>query len=281
MCALGLHHAVATGMLRFIPFVVLAGCWFPEGDDGYEPDPPVCGDGVQDREECDDGNTVDGDTCSSTCQKVQQYTVHWRTSSVSSGSHSCPAGFDTANVIVEPIVAPDDCYPTLDDCAYTSNGPEVTFAAPCLDGAKRVQLPPLRGTHEAYRVAVAFENSASGEVYGETLPSVLREVTELVMYEDQGFVRAAWNFVSTTWGPLDCFNANVPDVTIKVIESDGGVAGMTTVPCMKLSAYSPPIVHGVYTVDVITSQGSATVPNVTVDDRSGLTDLGTVTVRVP
>ena len=269
MCALGLRHALAAGMLRLIlPFVVLAGCWLGDDDDDYEE--PVCGDGVVSGEECDDGNTADGDSCSSTCKKVTQYTVHWRTQSVSGATHSCPAGFDRAEVIVEPVVAPDD----------TPSGPKAIVPAPCLDGASRVQLP-TRGYQEKHLVSVAFKNSTSGEVYGETLPSLLREVTELVMYEDEGFLRVAWNFVSTQWGPLDCFNANVPDVTIKVTASDNWVAGMTTVPCMNLATITPPIVHGVYTVDVITSQGSTRLPNVTIDDRSALTDLGSVTVMVP
>jgi len=266
-------------MLRYLPLLLLplAGCLFAEDDD--EP-PAVCGDGIKDAtEQCDDGNLADGDVCSSTCKTVEQHTVHWSTSSVSGQIHSCPAGFDVARVIVEPVKTPADCTDLdLESCTFERNGPDVVFTAPCANGATRVQLPP----HDTYRVAVSFENSTSSEVYGETLQTWLREVTTVVMYEDQGFVHVGWNLRDTNGTVLDCFNANVLDVTINVKAPDGWVAGTQTVLCRTLALYTPPIVAGTdYTVELVTSRGTTTVPAVSIAKRSAVTELGEVTLVVP
>ena len=266
-------------MIRYLLLLSLVGCFLPDEDDDEHAD--VCGDGVvTGAEQCDDGNLADGDACSSSCKKVEQFTVHWRTASVSGQMHSCPAGFDVARIIAEPVHTPDDCYD--DSCTFTRSGPDVVFSAPCADGAARVQLPPvLTYSHEAYRVAVRFETT-SGEIYGETLQSWLHEVTEVVMYEDQGFAHVTWNLRDTNGTVLDCFNANVLDVTVDVRAPDGWVAGTVTLPCNKLATYTPPIVAGTdYTVQLTTSRATATLPKVSIAARSSVTDLGAVTLVVP
>lgn len=69
-----------------------------------DPGPPrplnVCGDGVVDRnEQCDDGNTVDGDGCSSTCQ-IETPTPPECGDGVKNGSEQCDTGGEstTCNV---------------------------------------------------------------------------------------------------------------------------------------------------------------------------------------
>jgi len=258
-------------MLRFLPLLLLAGCWF-EDDDEYVPS--VCGDGRVDYdEECDYANAADADSCSATCERVAPYTVHWRTKTVAGAEHSCPMGFDRANVIVQPVIR--------DGETFTPNGAPIVTTTPCADGSEVIKLEPIPSySANAYRVAVSFASSTSEEVYGETLSTWLEEVTDVVMYEDAGFVRLGWNFHSAEWGTLDCFNANVADVTINITALNWPAASYT-VPCMELATYSPPIPVGVWQVELVTSRATTTLTDVSVGRRSTVTDLGTVTLEIP
>ena len=260
-------------MKRFILLLPLVGC--PD-----DPVPPlVCGDSlVTTGEQCDDGNTDDGDSCSSACERVEQYAVHWRTASVAGPMHSCPAFFDLAVVRVQPVLIEANC--DRSDCGFEPNGPEVAFASPCNDGAERIQLPPQLGSHDAYRVAVEFQNGTTGEIYGKTLSSWLSEVTELIIYEDAGFVHLAWDLRTPAGDELDCASAEIEDVTINVYGDVSQVATLT-VPCTELATYSPPIPVGVWHVDVVTSRATTALTGVVVGRRSAVTELGAVTLTIP
>jgi cysteine-rich repeat protein len=268
-------------LLRVVPVIVLIGC-FPDDDDDEDP-PGVCGNGVVERgEQCDDGNPNSA-TCSPSCQTVETYTVHWRTSSVSGAEHSCPAGFDRADVIVQPATADGDCFPELSDCAFTTHDSPTVFTSPCADGAARVQMPPpLTYAHEGYRVSVRFATSSTNEIYGETLSTWLTEVTDATMYEDSGYARVRWDLRSATGAALDCAMADIADVTIIATEATGVVLPVTlTVPCTKLSAFTPPLVAADYNLELTTRRASATRGVIAIGRRSAVTDPGPIMLTMP
>lgn len=263
-------------MQRFILLLSLVGC-------DYDPEyqPLFCGDNIlSSAEQCDDGNTEDGDGCSSTCEREEQYTVHWRTVSGAGAMHSCPAFFDVAIVQVQPVLISSECSSERTDCDFEPNGPELAFASPCNDGAELLQLPPSLGSHDAYRVAVELQNGTTGESYGETLSTWLSEVTDVIMYEDAGFVHLGWDLRTSAGGELDCASAQIDDVTINVYGNVSQVATLT-VPCTELETYTPPIPVGVWHVDVVTSRATTTLTGVVVGRHSAVTELGPVTLTIP
>ncbi len=245
-------------MLRYLPFViVVSGCMLPEDAEPMDP-PSVCGNGVRELDEaCDDGNTLDGDSCSSSCERVDQYTVHWHTTG-STGEHSCPAGFDTARVIIQQDL----------------DGEPLTVTAPCLDGATRIQLPQNRD----YLVSVAFESSATGEVYGQTLPQPLVEVTDTTMYENQGFLRLRWDVLTADGQPRSCPD----DMTATLTRTTDNGTTTITIPlsCADHVALSEPIFGATYDLEV-TMTGTdvdVKIPGVVIEPRSALTELGPIAI---
>jgi cysteine-rich repeat protein len=49
----------------------------------------VCGDGIKSQtEQCDDGNTLDGDCCTSTCQLVSSSTICRAANGACDGKHN-------------------------------------------------------------------------------------------------------------------------------------------------------------------------------------------------
>jgi cysteine-rich repeat protein len=268
-------------LVRLIPLIVVLGC-LPD-DDEPEDTPGICGNGVvEPGEQCDDGNPNSA-TCSPACQIVDTYTVHWRTSSVSGVEHSCPSGFDTADVVVQPAVADGDCFPELSDCAFTTHDSPTLFTSPCADGAARVQMPPpLTYSHEGYRVSVRFASSSTDEIYGETLSTWLTEVTDATMYEDSGYARVSWDLRSATGAAINCGMADIGDITITATEATGVLPPVTfTVPCTKLSAFTPPLVTSSYSLELTTWRASATRDAIAIGGRSAVTDPGPILLTMP
>jgi len=114
-----------------------------------------CGDGLSDelKETCDDGNRESGDGCSSDCLIEQTITAHWTFENTAGEVQTCPAGFDTVEVLKETL--------------------RVTLAAasfPCVDG---------EGTFETHEIArsqtggyrLQLRRGDAGELFGETRSS--------------------------------------------------------------------------------------------------------------
>ena len=256
---------------------LLGGCFLPEEDP--EDLPSVCGDGARTGgEECDDENLEDGDACSSTCKRVEQYTVHWRTSSVSGAVHSCPAGFDLADVIMVPVAATSDCYPSLSrSCPFDVTGAEIVHTAECIDGAANVQVPP-RLLRDGYQVSVRFVSSTTGEVYGQTLPQWMTEVTETTLHIESGFARIKWDLRSPTGDPLDCAGANTAYITARLTHADLLPITMM-LACPELTMLSPPLLEGTWNLE-LTARQDVTRISIPIAPRSALSDPGPIVITM-
>lgn len=125
-----------------------------EGGDPV-PEPPgpppvraICGDGeVGGIEACDDGNLAGGDGCSATCRQEATVRVRWQLATFAGVAQPCPAGFDTAEIVLRESV-------------WTV---PIRVTAPCDDGAAEV-LVELGD----YDVQVQIKNAATGELFGES-----------------------------------------------------------------------------------------------------------------
>jgi cysteine-rich repeat protein len=135
------------------------GCLLPDpfGFEGEEPpaEPPrpppvqaICGDGrVSGTETCDDGNLAGYDGCSAICQREATVRARWQIATFAGQVQPCPAGFDTAELV-------------LRDSVWTL---PVRVTAPC-DAGTAEALVVMRD----YDVQVHIKNGATGELYGES-----------------------------------------------------------------------------------------------------------------
>lgn len=112
------------------------------------PVPSICGDGrLGSGEACDDGNLASADGCSALCRPEATVRVRWQLATFAGVAQPCPAGFDTAEIM-------------LRDSVWTV---PIRVTAPCDDGAATAVVE-LRD----YDVQVQIKNAATGELYGES-----------------------------------------------------------------------------------------------------------------
>ncbi|MFT3697547.1 MAG: DUF4215 domain-containing protein [Kofleriaceae bacterium] len=112
-----------------------------------------CGDGFLDQEageECDDGNTTNGDGCSSTC-KIEAATTHnldvgWTFETLAGDAQGCPDNFP--KVVV-----------SLVDSSMTTSKEVLQ----CNDGFDTLKLPP-----DEYSISVSIEDNAGTSTYATT-----------------------------------------------------------------------------------------------------------------
>src|SRR5687767_4066384 len=93
--------------MRF-PLLALAVVALATGCTTSDDQPPegFCGDGMPDPgEQCDDGNNADNDGCSRSCvrEELGRITASWSFKDLPNTMTSCPAGFESARVVAQPI----------------------------------------------------------------------------------------------------------------------------------------------------------------------------------
>lgn len=248
--------------------VALVACSDPPPGDVI--DPPHCGDGMvqaDQGEQCDDGNAVSGDGCSSTCQSEGGPFVHaaWNLLDLDGSSASCPSGDDTAIVIVTP-----------NDPSATP----YTAAFPCADGSGSTQpIPP-----GMYRVEVEIDDHgvpfATSLPESATLTAGAAEV-EVDIYRDAGYFAARWELHTMAGQVVSCAIANVDEVDI--ITNDGNGDQLFPFPCDAPGGVTGPLGEG---ADMIRLQalsgnklrGESAIVNDGITGPNQVTDLGTVPI---
>jgi hypothetical protein len=207
-----------------------------------------------------------------------QLTAHWELENfVGSTITNCPAGFDTATVISQPV-----------DNQNNPIGAPIFDLFDCAVRAGTVSLPP-----GPYQISVSIETDGGSEQYAESIPQII-DLTyndgsyDTTIFNDAGYLQTAWNFVGDTSNqPLNCsqFTSDgVRSVATNVTTPTMSFTDMFT--CDDLGGLTSPLPAATYNVEIQAFKGeqvigsAPTLPNVVVDDKNAVTNLGTVTVRM-
>jgi cysteine-rich repeat protein len=235
-------------------------------------DPPHCGDGVvqaDEGEQCDDGNAISGDGCSSTCKSEGgEPFVHasWNLVTIDGGASACPSADDTATVIATPI-----------DPVTT---PYVDMF-PCIDGAGNTQsLPAGR-----YRVKIEIDDLQ--QPFATSLPedvTLTAGATDVDadIYTDAGYFAAQWQLQTMTGQPMSCAVAGANEVDI--ITNDGGGDQLFPFVCGAPGGIAGPLRDGsnyMVRLEAVTGMKLIGVSAIMVKGITGpntVTDLGTVPI---
>jgi cysteine-rich repeat protein len=232
-------------------------CLIPPGDDDL--DRQACGDGVvQAPEECDDGNRVDGDGCSTSCGREAPVTVRWRFTDLAGNPAACPTAYDTAQV-------------TGFEGASAS---WRQFSFPCEDG--QVSLSVFR---TRYRVGVTIKERATGAIWGSSLsvPVDLRlgeSGVTAVLYTDAGYLDVKWTLVDPSGMGLPC---STDTATITLTPDGGGEPIVDTIGCYE--GVMGPLPVGTYTGSI--SSRGYTMPlfsAVTIEPHGKVTSEGPIPI---
>ncbi len=239
-----------------------------------------CGDGVvDDFEQCDDGNTVNGDGCSSTCQfELATITTSWTFKNVATNTVTgCPSGFANAAVTSQEI-----------DASGKPIGSSVidTFDCTALTGVTE-GLP--FGT---YQSTIAITDT-TGTTYATSLTSVVdltmgdRTAPMQTILNDGGYFHFTWTLQgATSKSTLTCAQANNPDSIVIQTTSTSSVVSEDDFPCSDGDGFSEGFVAGTYAVAIgadtnHTPLGTPTaLPGEAVGLQNAVTDLGMVVISI-
>jgi len=234
---------------------------------------PVCGDRVLDHitgEQCDDGNTVDGDGCSATCklENVRTIAASWSFEDLASGQPTgCPTGFDTVAVIAQPA------------------GPEPqivdTFSCATMTGTTRRMAAGRYGVH------LAVGTASGTPVYAQSTPRVVdltvaNGAYSAVVFNDAGYFDLQWTLRgAVTSNVLTCAQAGVVDLAIVA----GGVTSI--LPCGDGTGMTSAVLAGTYTVTVTARDaqqqaiaGAPSLTNQVIAAPNQVTPLGSITISI-
>jgi hypothetical protein len=205
-------------------------------------------------------------------------TAHWELENfVGSTITTCPVGFNTATIISQPV-----------DNQNNPIGAPIFDLFDCEAHGGTISLPP-----GPYQISISIETDGGSSQYAESIAEII-DLTfddgsyDTTIFNDAGYLDMGWNFVGDTSNqPLNCSQ----------FLSDGvrSVATNVTTPtsmftdkfnCEDLGGLTSPVPAGTYNVDIQAFRGTQvigsapTLPNVVVDDKNAVTNLGTVTVRM-
>ena len=244
-------------------------------DDGL-PTPAVCGNlATESGEQCDDGNAVDGDGCSATCQTEPRILANWRFASRAGTNTGCPPNVRGIEIVTQPIDATgnpvgapgDDIY----DCAVYSG-----MRAPLSPGRLNVYLNAL---------------GAQDAVMYQTLSQVIdftggSQTVDFSFVSDGGFIVFDWNLVrAATNAPLTCAQANATSVEIVDTLSGTTAAHSDIYNCDAHYGVTDPLAPGQYTASISANSaagalGAPVNKTVAVTAPNGITDIGSITLPI-
>jgi cysteine-rich repeat protein len=237
-------------------------------------DPPHCGDHViqaDQGEQCDDGNAVSGDGCSSTCQlEGEAPFIHavWHLKTIDGNEASCPSGDDLAIVIATPL---DQSQTPIMD----------TF--PCSDGADDTEVLP----QGMYRVKVEIDDHGApfATSLGQDVALDLGAIdVEADIFVDAGYFAAQWQLLTLPGQPTTCADAGVREVDLV---ANGGSGDQTfPFPCDAPGGIAGPLLAGpgyMVRLDAVSGMkvmGASPIMTKGIIGRNQVTDLGTVPITL-
>lgn len=267
--------------LVLVCVVISVGC---EWEDPGPPE-PICGDGVVEAEQCDDGNTESGDGCSAGCAPEISFAVDWRVASLASTeTASCAPGFDLAVVTVAPHVFHACAVPP---CADEPIFGLTTYEIDCSLGTKLLWTA-FRGNQVVQHVSVAIASRATGDRYAASVPQrtdlSANPITSHVIYGDAGFVRLVWA-LERAGTRMTCASVGIHGISVRATPMLGGSPITFTAACPPVDdprneLVSPPLPPGTYTIDVSGGGAQTVVDNVVVKPRGEITSLGVVSLEL-
>lgn len=209
-------------------------------------------------------------------------TANWSLKQQATGQTlSCPPGTTSASIYSQPV-----------DLDYRPVGSPFIDIFFCDDNSGRTApLPP-----DVYQVWVQLESTSGGSVYARSLSAFVDVIDQdktftTTILNDGGYFQFDWDLVDAANGaPLTCGQ----------IAEIGGVGAVSTsvanntmffddkFDCDAGTGITGGLLQGAYTVaidaldrsDRSISPMPTTLTNRVIDDRNGVTDLGTVMVRV-
>jgi cysteine-rich repeat protein len=244
----------------------------------------ACGDNAVDPgEACDDGNTTSGDGCSADCQTVEVSrvtTVNWSFKDLANNQTTgCPAGFDTAAVVSQPLDASG---------APTGNAIIDLFSCADLTGTT---APLPSGVYETH---VDITNTGGALTYAQSVSAVVDltaadKTLTVEILNDGGYFGFAWTLRgATSNNVLTC--ADVPGqagVTLEATVTGSTMGTSDVFDCADGSGVTAGLLAGSYTISnsIIDAQGAAlgTAPaqgNKLIQAPNKVTDLGSIEIPV-
>lgn len=242
---------------------------------------PVCGNGVVETgEQCDDGNTTNGDGCSSTCKTEGKTTANWTIRRTGSATPlTCPPGYDTAAL-----------YSQLLDSNGQTVGQPVIDLFTCSDGTGASGfLEP--GVYDTW---IAITTQSGSPIYSQTVDALVDlnngdKTYTADIYEDGGYFGWSWNLQGdTSNSALSCAQVSgIAGVQLDVI-----ISGQTQVyasdmfTCDDGRGVTSVIPEGSYSVQPFAFSSSAKLSVDQQLDNKGImgpnkiTNLGMITLRI-
>jgi cysteine-rich repeat protein len=167
-------------------------------------------------ETCDDGNTVSGDGCSSTCQIEETVTAHWTLENSAGEAQLCPDGFDTAAVV-----------------ALTLRVGITVASFPCVYGEGTFEMyetprSPTLGFYLELRRAGTrerFSETPSFDHLGDPTVDHRYDIRFKVI-TDIGKLGLRWSLPQAP-GPTSCEQLGVDSIRIDLIPADGPTITLT------------------------------------------------------
>ena len=234
-------------MLRLaaVLLILLTACLFEERG--------RCGDGDRDGdagvEECDDGNNVGGDGCSSFCMEEDEVNLEWQLfATVDAPATRCREGVTTVDVVVRSI---DAEWVTSSSCGAGSAHAWKRYFGQSVFAQLR---------------------DANGDVVATSLPTAARFAVAK-FYETAGYLHPSWEFRNAAGQNISCESFTTMPVVVE-ITPPGGATITKSFDCPGPRAgYSDPLPAGLYDVKVHTAKGDFTQSGVVISPNNGITDL--------
>jgi cysteine-rich repeat protein len=263
---------------------VLSGCT-TSGDDTTGG--PICGDGVVDAgEQCDDGNAVNGDGCSSACTTETPRTdayisATWQLKNiVTNTTTACPQGFDTAALYSQPV-----------NSSGAPTGAVIVDLFNCsASTGTSAPLPP-----GLYQVWIEIANHDNTSKYATSLSAYVDVTTSdktfsAEILNDGGYFQLAWTLRgANTNNQLTCAQAGAAGglEAIGTDVSNSSNSASDIFDCEDGAGVTAGYSAATYTISVAAlnaaNQSIGTAPTLTnkvIGTKNAVTNLGTITVPI-
>ncbi len=171
-------------------------------------------------------------------------TVHWKLENAAGEPQPCPAGFDTAEVVVQSV----------------RGAPPISHLFPCADGIGIVTIKPV--PRDSYGVMVRIRNGPDGPLFGESFPAFASGTVSLTVITDLGRLMVHWT-LSQGGVTRTCADLGIDMVQIEVTPAQGQPVTRSA-SCVLRQEPTNPLPTGTARVVVTAGTKSGSIDNVMV-----------------